>query len=309
MDKTDKLEFGQIPWIIWKKNSCRIDVFATLAYHIFYYDFTESIFPTITGPALPGELHPLSILLKEMNNASNLQAIQNAIDNYGAYRHKTLKEKTGKGGDIFSLFADLKDSVKFRWTLIANETCECGFNKVRTVMSNPLFTITSALLFSNCGSCSESIKATLSDFNGICPKDKKETSVTKILKEIPQYYCCNLEYTEDLQTGLLQKGSLSDIMIDEYIEYGDIKFDLAAIIYFQELHYTIHLKGIYHPNLLTTIRNEKWFYHDGLKASLHHGSWQKGLLFESNPKLQVEISKDYLKPYILVYRITLNNEI
>ena len=54
LDKTDKLEFGQIPWIIWKKNSCRIDVFATLAYHIFYYDFTESIFPTITGPALPG---------------------------------------------------------------------------------------------------------------------------------------------------------------------------------------------------------------------------------------------------------------
>lgn len=70
----------QILWIKWKKNSCRIDVFSTLAYHTFYYDYSEGIFPILNGPKLPGELPPLRVLLKGIHEATTLQNLQKSVD-------------------------------------------------------------------------------------------------------------------------------------------------------------------------------------------------------------------------------------
>ena len=60
----------QTPWIQWKKCSCRVDAFATIAYFILYNDFQDSIIPTIVGPKSPNELHPFGMLLKGIHNAS-----------------------------------------------------------------------------------------------------------------------------------------------------------------------------------------------------------------------------------------------
>jgi len=57
------------------KYSCRIDLFLTIVYHIFFYEHGEEIYPQIVGPKLPDELHPLGATLKSINAASNTISI------------------------------------------------------------------------------------------------------------------------------------------------------------------------------------------------------------------------------------------
>ena len=294
----------QIPWIKWKKNSCRIDTFATLAYHIFYYDYSESIFPNVTGPKLPGELHPLGVLLTGIEEATNLQSLQKVIDNYGVYRAQNLKEKPGKGGDIFSLFGELRNLSHFQWVFSITEVCECGQNS-RIANSDPLITISTSSLIEVFGSCSEAIKLSLSDYYGTCFKDNKQTKIQKTIKKIPNYYCCNLDYAENLQKGLIEKSLLPKIIIEEYFAFEDMTFELSSIIYFQALHYTLHVKGVSHPIFFPN-RDYRWFYHDGVRDSMQSGSWGKGFLFENHPNFQIDLSGQDLKPYILVYKILCN---
>jgi len=52
------IEYMKIPWIHWKNQSCRVDVFLTLAYLVFFRELGESFFPLLIGPSLPGEIHP-----------------------------------------------------------------------------------------------------------------------------------------------------------------------------------------------------------------------------------------------------------
>jgi len=74
--------FTKIPWLQWKNYSCRIDVFATVVYHIFFYECGDSFFPTLIGPSLPNEIHPLGILMHDMNDSSTLFALQKSVDKY-----------------------------------------------------------------------------------------------------------------------------------------------------------------------------------------------------------------------------------
>jgi len=218
----------QIPWIKWKKNSCRIDVFSTLAYHTFYYDYSEGIFPILNGPKLPGELPPLGVLLKGIHEATSLQNLQKSVDIYGAYRTQNLKEKPGKGGDIFSLFSELKNLPQFQWIFTINEICECG-NNSRTLYSDPLITISTASLINSLGSCMEAIKDSLNDYQGTCLKDNKQTKIEKHIQKIPSYYCCN--YAEDLQRGFIEKNLMPKVVIEESFQFKNIDFELVAIIY------------------------------------------------------------------------------
>jgi len=77
---------------------------------------------------------------------------------------------------------------------------------------------------------------------------------------------------------------------------------LAAIVYFQNKHYSVHVYGAEHPTFLP-VRENKWFNHDGIKQNYFQGRIHKANLFESEPKLQIDIKKDKLRPYILVYRV------
>jgi len=87
------VEYIKIPWIQWKNYSCRVDVFATLVYFLFYRDFGEEIFPEIIGPKLPNEMHPLGVLILGMNSAQSIAQIQKEVDKYVTYRAKYKKEK------------------------------------------------------------------------------------------------------------------------------------------------------------------------------------------------------------------------
>ena len=111
-----------------------------------------------------------------------------------------------------------------------------------------------------------------------------------------------LEYAEDIQRGHLKTDVITKIKIDELLSFENISFELASIIYFQGMHYTTHIKGINHPKFLP-VRDERWFYHDGFKPGFIDGSFTKGLLFENNPKLEIDVSTDQLKPYILIYKV------
>jgi len=70
------------------------------------------------------------------------------------------------------------------------------------------------------------------------------------------------------------------------------------------MHYTTHIKGVWHPEFMKQ-REEKWFYHDRIRASMYNEKIRKGIQFEntSNPKLSLSILNDELKPYILIYCI------
>jgi len=52
-----------------------------------------------------------------------------------------------------------------------------------------------------------------------------------------------------------------ELKIEEDFEFGGASFELVEIIYFQEMHYTVHAKGPTHPNFLPN-RTGRWFYHD-----------------------------------------------
>ena len=81
------------------------------------------------------------------------------------------------------------------------------------------------------------------------------------------YYSCCLEYAEDVSSGLLEAQNHPVIKIEESFQIDNLNFSIAAIIYFQSMHYTIHILGAQHPTLMP---NEmiKWFYHDGIKDSI-----------------------------------------
>jgi len=154
------------------------------------------------------------------------------------------------------------------------------------------------------GLCSVAIKNSLDDYMGQCSKDYSLIKINKSINKIPNYYCCALEYVEDLQVGKITTDSMPIISIDEEFTFQNIKFMLYGTIYFQGLHYTAHVKGISHPKLLFK-REDDWFYHDWMKPCLNGTQFSKDLLFESTLKFQTNLSSDEMKLSLLVYRIEL----
>jgi len=49
--------------------------------------------------------------------------------------------------------------------------------------------------------------------------------------------------------------------------------------------------------------SSKWFYHDGMKDGSIKEKFVQGLLFENEPRLEVDLLNNQLKPYILIYRV------
>jgi len=192
---------------------------------------------------------------------------------------------------------------QFVWSFDVNYKCDtCDYENMEKVNSDVLFAIPSSNIINFSGLISDAIKASLSGYVGQCPNYHSETIVEKSVSKIPNYYCCTLEYAEDIQKGSLNIDLISEITLEESFKFDNILFNLAAIIYFQKMHYTAHVKGIRHPKFLPK-REIKWFYHDGYKTSCDKGTFIKGLLFESQPKFNVNLCIDELKPYILIYKV------
>ena len=57
--------------------------------------------------------------------------------------------------------------------------------------------------------------------------------------------------------------------------------ELYAILYFQSVYYTVHVKGIKHASLFR-LENNRWFYHDELKVG-YYNNYVKELIFENTP--------------------------
>jgi len=87
-----------------------------------------------------------------------------------------------------------------------------------------------------------------------------------------------LDYAEDAMIG---QQPLESLTIEETFQIDDMIFSLMAIVYFQGLHYTIHVRGAYHPHLLPNF-NPEWFYHDDIKDGYLKGKFIKGFLFQNH---------------------------
>ena len=142
----------------------------------------------------------------------------------------------------------------------------------------------------------------MNSYSVTCPKDGKVNLVEKSIEGAPKYGCFTLDYNEDLARGFIKPEDLPNITIEEQFEEKNMVFSLVGIIYFQGMHYTSHVKGIQHPKLFPLF-SPKWYYHDGFKDSSYLGKLTKGLLFENVPNFIINLMKDELKPYILIYRI------
>ena len=99
-DENNSSNYIKLAWIQWKNYSCRIDAFATVAYHIFFYDFNDSIFPSLSGPRLPNELHPLGMLLREIDEAKGIKNLQKARQLF-FFSESYFKRKKPKWEAIF----------------------------------------------------------------------------------------------------------------------------------------------------------------------------------------------------------------
>jgi len=254
---------------------------------------------------LPNEIHPIGMPVHDSYNSSTLTALQKCLDKYISFRSRHLKEKPGNGGPISSLFNEFKSNPNFVWSFSTQLSCEiCKYTFERNYDSSPLNEISWNSLFTCNGSSTEVIKGTLRDYLGQCPQDYYPTIIYKKINNAARYYCCCFDYAEDLQKGSLEKQVLNKIIIEENFDYENYTFDLVSIIYFQQMHYTTHIKGVYHPKFYP-IRDPRWFYHDGMKIGENNGSLTKGILFENSPNWEFDLSSDdELKPYILIYRVT-----
>ena len=193
-------KYKTLPWIQWKNYSCRIDVFASVVFQIFYYDFVDEIFPPLPEPKLPNEIHSIGILLTEMRNSKTLTVFQKAVDKYIAYRSKYLKEKQGQRGVIVALFSEFKRMPHFTWTFQAKFVCkDCHYISTKTYSSEPLIQISFSSLQNENGLVSNTIQRSISSYLGQCPNDYKYTVVEKEIINVPNYYCCVLEYAEEIQ--------------------------------------------------------------------------------------------------------------
>jgi len=65
----------------------------------------------------------------------------------------------------------------------------------------------------------------------------------------PKYTMFLLESREDLDKKFISILSILWIKIEEAFIVNDKAFQLKAIIYFQNMHYTCHVNGIYHKSL------------------------------------------------------------
>jgi hypothetical protein len=103
-----------------------------------------------------------------------------------------------------------------------------------------------------------------------------------------------LEYEEDISRRLQKRDDYPTIDIEEAMVLNDSKFHLIGIINFQSGHYTTYIKGCYHPKI-TPKQDSNWFYHDE--------KLNKGFLMSKDPKFKINVSKDKILPYILIYKM------
>ena len=162
-----------------------------------------------------------------------------------------------------TLFNDFDSLSLFQWKFNTIAECSnCPIPINRLVVSKPLINIDTNTLLSVGGVTSAAIILSLSDYGSQCPTHNKEIIVHKNISSFPEYYCCTMDYAEDLQRKKddIQLSSL-ELKIKEDFEFAGASFELVEIIYFQEMHYTVHAKGPTHPNFLPN-RTGRWFYHD-----------------------------------------------
>jgi hypothetical protein len=288
---SNPLNCSKIAWIQWKNNSCRIDAFATVAYMLFFHELKDATFPILNGPSLPNEIHPLGVLLKGIDESLTIAQIQKHIDGFVSYRSRGFKEKAGSGAPISSLFAQLKDLPPFTWSFTSAIACDsCNHASVRTFDSEPFFTISTSSLTNSGGFCTEAIKLSLEDYVTECLIDKTVIKVHKTITKVPNYYCCVLEYAEDLSRGFVKADKLPPITIEDNFITGSLKMTLVAIVYFQGLHYTVHTYGCQHPKLMP-IREENGSITMGLDKAIIKGVSQKEFFLRVAPNLYSRVKK------------------
>ena len=125
--------------------------------------------------------------------------------------------------------------------------------------------------------------------------------VSKSIIEQSRYVCCVLDYAEDLMAGMIEPEDVPNLKIQEDIDIKGVKLSLVSVIYFQEMHYNMHIKAAQHPKFLHEKRNV-WYFHDGKGNGTYKNKFVSGLLYEDSPKLEVDSCNDNLRPYVLVYR-------
>ena len=164
--------------------------------------FTENlakIFPIHFWAKLPDEFHPLGVLIMGMNIASNISLLQKEIDNFATHRAHSRKKKLGSGGPISSLFFEVKDTPHFLWKFTGEIFCDyCNHISKRIIESGSLFSITTQVLSDYSSCCTSAIKHSMSDYRIVCPIDGKDITMKKSIDLILNYYCCTLDYAEDL---------------------------------------------------------------------------------------------------------------
>jgi hypothetical protein len=234
-------------------------------------------------------------LVFEIHNSRNQSSIQKAVNDYVTYRHR-MKERRGEGGPISSLFSHLNLFKEFKWESFVENKCSCG--KVFKKSWNPsiLKIICTNDIISQSGNIMNCMESNISDFLIKCTSKCNGSTLTKIQhKKIPSFIHILMEYPEDIDQKLVKMCDIPVLKIEEnFLMQNDYKFQLSGIIYFQHLHYTIHVKGISHPTLIP-LSPDNWYYHDGKENN--------GNIVQKKPNFQIDLRRDTLRPYILVYKV------
>jgi len=240
-------------------------------------------------------------LLYGINAALTLNGVQQSVDKFATHRSREFKERQGHGGVIVSLFEYFKDMPEFQWKFECQLSCTCHEVSKRDISLGPLIQIPSKSLISKNGDCKDAIIASLTGYMAQCPGCQLWTSVEKKPVQIPQYLMVVLEYPEDIDKKIISTSELFVIKIEEVFTLLDKIFRLMAIIYFQGMHYTCHVNGVYQNKLIPQTNN--WFYHDGKQANYIKREKTIGALVSEDPSLRINLESAKLRPYILIYKV------
>ena len=145
----------------------------------------------------------------------------------------------------------------FTWKFSLVSKCpNCSLPSQRSYESNPFFVISTDSLQKHSGLCSDVIRKSLKDYIKTCSIHKREIVGEKIITSASNYYCCVLDYAEELMRGTLKIEDFPNLVIDSNFVIDNLSLELEAIVYFQEMHYTVHVRGAFirhccHPEAAT----------------------------------------------------------
>ena len=127
----------------------------------------------------------------------------------------------------------LHHSSIFGTTIFKTNKNSVNVKKLKTIILDVLFPVTSNQIIQNSGNISLCVALALSEHDGNCLTCSKALIHSRNIKFLPKYLIILLEYEEDINRNLQKRKDFPDIDFEEVMLLHESRFQLIGIVNFQ----------------------------------------------------------------------------